>query len=548
MLSWQVRYGKILDRARDLFDTSFTVLEVGPGSNGIAPYVKRRVVGLEPQFSGPLNEWLVPVNGTVLEIPFSDNSFDIVLCVDVFGHLSKSDRSQALNELVRVARNKVLISCPCGQVAEQGERALLELFKRTGSDVPSWLEQHLKNGLPTVGDMFAYLANTGLEFEVLGNETIMQHYAGILLDHFFPFAHEMQLIQAKKSPTAVPIGEGNWDYYYSFLFTLQKNSKDRPTIEFEQRDKSLFNDILSGARIYCVYHKPFPTAHLGIIKPVFAGEAADLAAAGDLTDITKGEVGLPNERWAELSAYYRIWREGPRSEVVGFCHYRRLFNFRAENVAERETNLWVEHATNHSDAFYDKELIELAKGDVVICPRPIIKEMTNWDQYCLIHNTSDLCWVLSRICNKYPCLVPYVQIQLNANLLYPYNIFITNWALFDEICSLWFDLLRDFERATPKRNSTPYQGRVIGFLAERVFDAWIRYRASIGTRIIEVPIFFLREGLIAERDALIGELALPKIAKRFLKAYLPKEAKEFLKNRLPGGAKRFLKAHLTKSG
>src|SRR5262249_541310 len=226
MLNRKIRYGKILDRNRDLFDTSLTVFEVGSGSNSVAPYVRRRVVGLEPQSSGPLNEWLIPVNGSVLEIPFSDNSFDIVLCVDVFEHLSKSDRSRALNELVRVARNKVLISCPCGQVAEPGERPLLELFNQDGSDVPSWLQGHLENGLPTVGDMFTYLVNTGLEFEVLGNETMMQHYAGIILDHFFPFAREMQHIQEQKSPISVPIAEGDWDYYYSFLFTVKKNSKN----------------------------------------------------------------------------------------------------------------------------------------------------------------------------------------------------------------------------------------------------------------------------------------------------------------------------------
>src|SRR5205823_361969 len=126
--------------------------EVGSGSVGIAPYVRRKVIGLEPHFVEPLNEWLVPENGSIFDIPFLNNSFDIVLCVDVFEHLAKSDRPRALNELVRVARDKVIISCPCGAVSERGERALLELFESTHSDVPSWLTEHLQNGLPTVGD------------------------------------------------------------------------------------------------------------------------------------------------------------------------------------------------------------------------------------------------------------------------------------------------------------------------------------------------------------------------------------------------------------
>src|SRR5262249_18300264 len=126
---------------------------------------------------------------------------------------------------------------------------------------------------------------------------------------------EMHNIQTRKSPLAAPIGEGDWDHYYSFLFTLRKNSKIQLKMLPNQQNISSYN-YDSDAQIYCVYHQPFPVAHLGRIKPIFAGAAANSAKSGALTDITRGESRLPNERWSELSAYYRIWREGPRSEVV----------------------------------------------------------------------------------------------------------------------------------------------------------------------------------------------------------------------------------------
>ena len=245
MLNWKIRYSKILDRNPDLFDASRSVLEVGSGSVGVAPYVRRAVIGLEPHFVEPANEWLIPAKGSIMKIPFPDNSFDIVLCVDVFEHLCKSDRQHALDQLVRVARDKIIISCPCGPVSERGEEALLKLFASTHSAVPSWLKEHLQNGLPTVGDMFSYLANTGLEFEVLGNETMMQHYGGVILDYFFPFARDMQIIQAQKSLIAPPIGEGDWDYYYSFLFTLKEKSKERPKKRLKQRDIANYKSFLT---------------------------------------------------------------------------------------------------------------------------------------------------------------------------------------------------------------------------------------------------------------------------------------------------------------
>jgi hypothetical protein len=432
----------------------------------------------------------------------------------------------------------------------------MKFFASTNSDVPSWLKEHLQNGLPTVGDMFGYLANTGLEFEVLGNETMMQHYAGVILDYCFPFARELQSIQAKKSSISPPVGEGDWDFYYSFLFTLtkkvRKTRKKTLKLELRQQERSDYESVPSEKRIYCIYHKPFPVAHLGKIIPIFAGPAADLAKPEALTDITRCEPRLPNERWSELSAYYKIWREGPRSEVIGFCHYRRLFNFGAKNAAEGGTSLALECVADHSDAFYGEELVKLAKGDVVICARPVDLGMTIWDQYCSVHNSKDWCWIVSRIAANYPCLIPSAASQLTNNLLYSYNMFVTNWTLFDQICCLWFDLLREFERVTPARTHNAYQKRDISFLAERVFDIWIRYRASIGTRIIEVPIFFIESNsneldrvpaaLHRHAHALIVEGG--EHGARESRQSLLEPARRLLASRLPDGVKQFLKFHL----
>lgn len=48
--------------------------------------------------------------GSVYKLPFSDNSFDTVLCSEVLEHLDEPGR--AIQELKRVARNYVLITVP----------------------------------------------------------------------------------------------------------------------------------------------------------------------------------------------------------------------------------------------------------------------------------------------------------------------------------------------------------------------------------------------------------------------------------------------------
>jgi len=54
MINWIVRYSEILARFPELFDQDRTSLEVGCGSQGIAQYVNRRIVGLDFVFSSAL--------------------------------------------------------------------------------------------------------------------------------------------------------------------------------------------------------------------------------------------------------------------------------------------------------------------------------------------------------------------------------------------------------------------------------------------------------------------------------------------------------------
>ena len=36
MINWQVRYSKVLSIEKNLFDPNYSVLEIGPGDNGLA--------------------------------------------------------------------------------------------------------------------------------------------------------------------------------------------------------------------------------------------------------------------------------------------------------------------------------------------------------------------------------------------------------------------------------------------------------------------------------------------------------------------------------
>src|SRR5262249_25518684 len=85
---------------------------------------------------------------------------------------------------------------------------------------------------------------------------------------------------------------------------------------------------VSGPRLYVVNHLPGRgTDHVVGLTQIYAGPAAASAGPLELTDIMPDGRTLENRRWSGLSAIYKIWQDGPRSDIVGFCHYRRYFYF-----------------------------------------------------------------------------------------------------------------------------------------------------------------------------------------------------------------------------
>lgn len=68
--------------------------------------------------------------GSVLELPFPEGAFDLVLCTEVLEHLERPE--QALSELLRVSSDRVLISVPEEPWFRTGNLLTLRNVRRLG--------------------------------------------------------------------------------------------------------------------------------------------------------------------------------------------------------------------------------------------------------------------------------------------------------------------------------------------------------------------------------------------------------------------------------
>lgn len=155
------------------------VLEVGSGGLGIVPYFKKPVIGVDVEFKPPIHPLLTQVRASATKLPFKNSSFDVVLSIDMLEHLFSSDRKKAIEEMIRVAKKKVLIAVPCGKEAYQQDLKLNAYFQKKFGTTYHFLEEQISIGLPEKEEIVdtihtgAKKINKSVKIVIMGNESII---------------------------------------------------------------------------------------------------------------------------------------------------------------------------------------------------------------------------------------------------------------------------------------------------------------------------------------------------------------------------------------
>lgn len=114
-----------------------------------------------------------------LHIPFADSSYDIVTSIDVLEHIPREERLQVVSEMIRVAKQKVILVFPffCQENKKMEEDILADMKHKNIQPKPS-ISEHRQFELPKLSEIEKLLIDKKLKYQLSygTSRSIMKKY------------------------------------------------------------------------------------------------------------------------------------------------------------------------------------------------------------------------------------------------------------------------------------------------------------------------------------------------------------------------------------
>lgn len=187
-----------------------------------------------------------------------------------------------------------------------------------------------------------------------------------------------------------------------------------------------------------------------------------------LMDNSGDNISEKNKSFCELTGLYWIWKNHKEDSVVGLVHYRRYFVY----------PVWYKIAGRIPIRYRmisRRKAKKLLREFDIIVPNPFRYQVSVWENYKKEHQVSDLYIIRSIIQERYGDYLDDFDRVFQGNEMYGCNMFISTYEFVDKYCTWLFGILFEAERRIDISLYSDYQKRVFGFLAERLFNVYIRH-------------------------------------------------------------------------
>lgn len=220
--------------------------------------------------------------------------------------------------------------------------------------------------------------------------------------------------------------------------------------------------------------------------PIHVGKALSKVNLGIPGDNTGNNISFKNSSYCELTGMYWAWQNLMDADVIGLCHYRRYFDFHNQcHQLFPTTEFPVSHFENMDFSVPEEIIVKVQNGSVVVP-----KHLTTFPlyiQYNNLHYSDDLRLLgnVIRNCSDEKMYNAYIETIFKNNKIHPFNMFIMNRTMYNDYCSWLFSILEEVEKQLDISHYSDYQKRVFGFMAERLFNVFIK---KCGISKMELPV------------------------------------------------------------
>lgn len=167
--------------------TPLKILDVGGRGGYLNNFFEKDLYNILGKLSPETRDSSSYVQGNYTQLPFKDNSFDIVISSDMYEHISPECRKEAVTEMLRVSKNFMVLAAPF--YSDEVEIAKInanEFSLRCTKKQHPWLKEHIDNILPSCSELETFLRDTGYEFIKIGTNNI---YSWLQLQLLIYYAH-----------------------------------------------------------------------------------------------------------------------------------------------------------------------------------------------------------------------------------------------------------------------------------------------------------------------------------------------------------------------
>lgn len=273
----------------------------------------------------------------------------------------------------------------------------------------------------------------------------------------------------------------NKDYAGYFVAAKDYLSYIRPRL-------TLKNPARKDVAIYVAAHKQVDLYGSKIMKPIQVGAGASDAFPNMAHDNEGENISHLNPSYCEMTAQYWAWKNTD-SPYVGFCHYRRYFNFNSKSFEENQfgevLDYCIDGATQYKYKLDDNSICAALQGVDVLTTRE--QDIRRWAGPTATNRSlyadaphlhvEDLDTMVAILIANHPEYEQDAIDFLTDHKACFCNMYIMKREIFSEYCAWLFPLVEQFCQSADMGLYSKEGLRTPGHLAERLFNIYMRHEA-----------------------------------------------------------------------